>query len=100
MYWNITDEERLFMAFELADNPKLLKLFLKDFLTKKEIESFVIRLKAMCMIKEVATYENIRMITGLSPQTISRLTKIMKDRDCGVQQVIKKFEKKGRPYSA
>lgn len=99
MYWNLDDKDRLFTAFELADHPKLMREFLNNFLTKKEIEFFALRLKAMCMIKDCATYEQIRLMTGLSPTTIARLSKIMADRDCGTQKIIKKFTRKNKkPY--
>lgn len=83
----------------MADERDLLKAFLDDILTKKEFDACVLRLKAMCMIHDCVTYEQIRSATGLSPGTISRLSKIMRDYDCGTQQIVRKFEEKGSPYS-
>ena len=98
MYWNLDDKERFFTALELAaENKKLLRNFLGEFFTTKEIEAFALRPKVRCLVKDSATYKNIQMLTKLSPTTVSRLTKLVKDRECAIQQVIKKFTRNNKP---
>ncbi|MDP3962772.1 MAG: Trp family transcriptional regulator [bacterium] len=95
MYWNITDKERLYQAFELANNRKLLENFLSDILTEKEMEQCIKRLKAACLIHDCASYTQIHLMTKLSPSTIARLSKRFNKQDCGFSQIIKKFLSKG-----
>lgn len=59
MYWNISDKQRLLIAFTLANNPKLLEKFLADILTEKEIRDCEIRLKALCLIHDGASHAQI-----------------------------------------
>ena len=99
MYWNITDKERLITAFTMADKHDLVKRFLYDILTEKEIRECEIRLKAMCLLHDLATYTQIQSITGLAPATIARLSKKVNNRKSGFVEIIEKFKKIGPAYS-
>lgn len=99
MYWNITDKERLAESFKLAsEDTKLFEEFLSEILTKKEIEQLMKRLKAMCLLHDIASYSQIIKTTSLSSATIARLSKIVADRESGFRKIIKKFEKSGQAY--
>ncbi len=98
MYWNLMDKERLLKAFELANTPVLLEKLLTDLLTKKEITSLEKRLRAACMLKELATYKQIEQMTHLSSKTITFLSKKMSDRDSGLQKILRKFTSKEKSY--
>lgn len=98
MYWNITDKERFLQAFELANNRKLLENFLFDLFTEKEMQQCIIRLKAACLLYDGASYEQIRLVTKLSPATIARISKRFKNKECGFSKIISKFASKGPAY--
>jgi len=98
MHWNFKDTERLVRAFILADTTHLLRDFLKDLLTEKEIILFAKRLNAACLILDGAPYSQIQQITGLSSTTIARISKKLIDKRGGFQQIIKKFNPHGRRY--
>lgn len=95
MYWNINDEERLYQAFELANNRQLLIDLLFDLLTENELEQCKLRLKAVCLLHDGASYTQITKATKLSPTVIARLSKLLKEKNSGLLQIIKKFLLKG-----
>lgn len=97
MYWNTTDNDRLITALRIADKHGLCKDFLAELLTKEELETCVTRLKAMCMLYDGATYNEVRDLLGLSPATISKLAKIVKGNKSSFRKVLKKFEDMGNP---
>lgn len=97
MYWNITDKNRLIVALGIADKQGLYKDFLAELLTKEELEACVTRLKAMCMLYDGATYIQVRDLLGLSPSTISRLAKVVKNNKSGFLKIMRKFEDMGNP---
>jgi uncharacterized protein YerC len=98
MYWNLLDDERLIAAFRAADTPHLIRDFLKDLLTEKELELFARRFKAACMIHDGASYSEVRQFTGLSPNTIAYISKKMADKRGGFQEIIKRMNPHGRRY--
>ncbi len=98
MYWNLTDEDRFFEVFDLVEDPELLKKFLMAFLTKKELDAFFLRLKALCMLRDGLSYSQIRAHTGLSPNTISRLAKTMSEKNNPIDLTLRKFTKKIKTY--
>lgn len=99
MYWNLTDKERLVKSLELAaSNHMLFKDFLSDIMTEKEILTCEIRLKAMCLLYDGASYSQIRNITGFSTATIARLSKIAFNRKSSFRKIIEEFKKISKPY--
>ncbi len=96
MYWNIDDKERLYRAFELATDRRLLVNLLYDLLTDKELEQCIIRLKTACLLNDGASYTEIAKITKLSPTVIARLSKQLQEEDSGFLQILEKFLSKGR----
>jgi uncharacterized protein YerC len=98
MYWNLSDKERLIKSFVIADTTHLVRDFLKELMTEKEIDSFVKKLKAACMLYDAVPYSHIQQVTGLSSATIAQISKKLADKDSGFQQIIKKFNPHGRRY--
>ncbi len=98
MYWNLSEYERLILAFRVANNPHTIRDFLKDLLTEKEITLLAKRLTAACMLKDRASYTQIRNFTGLSPSTIVGISKKLADQHGGFQQIIKAMNPHGRRY--
>lgn len=98
MYWNLTDKDRLTKAFTLADNPKLMGKFLAEILSEKDIKKCEVKLTALCMLHDLATYKNVEQFTGLSPTTISQLSKVVNNEDSGFRQIIKMLKKQGPAY--
>jgi uncharacterized protein YerC len=98
MYWNLTDKDRLFEAFVLAQESKLMGKFLEDILTEHEMKECILRLKALCMLYDGATYKNVRLITGFSPATTARLAEKLKNNEGGITKVIRKFKRLGPAY--
>jgi uncharacterized protein YerC len=97
MYWNLTDKERLFQAFEIASgNRKLLERFFADIFTKKETEQFVIRLKIACLLHDGASYQYISSALRQSPTTIAKIAKKLDEKDSGYSKILEKFLSKGR----
>jgi TrpR-related protein YerC/YecD len=102
MYWNLTNKERFYESIKLAsENPELLKKFLGDLLTNQEIDQLAKRLEVMCLLKDLVSYSKITNVTGLSPNTIARLSKIVANRESGFRKIIEKFknQNKGKSYS-
>jgi uncharacterized protein YerC len=95
MYWNISDEERFYQAFELASCRRLLINLLYDLLTEKEMERCILRLKAACLLNDGASYTEIAKVTKLSPTIIARLSKQLQEEDSGFSEIIQKFLSKG-----
>ena len=98
MYWNLTDKDRLIKAFTFADNPKLMGKFLAEILSEKDIKKCEMKLNAMCMLHDLATYKSVEQFTRLSPTTVSRLSKVVNNRESGFREIIKKFKKQGPAY--
>jgi uncharacterized protein YerC len=100
MYWNINDKERLYQAFELADDRQLLIDLLYDLLTENELEQCKLRLKTACLLHDGASYTQITKTTKLSPTVIARIAKQLDEKDSGFSQIIEKFLSKsdGQSY--
>lgn len=98
MYWNVTDKERLILAFESAKNADLLEKFLEDLFTEKELLLYIKRLKAACLIQDGASYKQIQTITGLGPATIAQISKKLKNKEGGFREILKKLNPNGESY--
>lgn len=98
MYWNLTDRKRLLKALELAKKADILEEFLVELLSETELKTFERKLEAVCMLKDVTPYKIISQKTKLSPKTIVKLQETMRDFDSALQEVMRKFLEKGKPY--
>ncbi len=78
----------------------LLKLFLKDLFTEKELLQFMRRFEGAYWLSLGTPYEQIREMTGLSPTIIARLSKRFIDKKGGFWQVMHKvYPKRAHHFS-
>jgi uncharacterized protein YerC len=98
MYWNISDKERLIAAFCVAESDEDIAIFLADLFTAGEIDLCEKRLKAACLIKDGAPYSQIHSITGLSSNTIARISKQLRNKKGGFQRIMELLKQKGPAY--
>jgi TrpR-related protein YerC/YecD len=71
------------------DDPKLMKAFLRDIMTEKEITELSNRFKAAKMLIDSEKYTNVALVTGLSSRTIARISDWIKQGNGGYQTVIR-----------
>ena len=86
--WESPEAEELTAALLSIDTPELMKSFLRDVMTEKEITEFSKRLKAAKMLIASATYTDVALATGLSSRTIARISDWIKKGNGGYSQVI------------
>ena len=67
-----------------------LAVFLKDFLTESELESFSKRLSVAYWLRKKRSYENIQTNLKVSTRTIAQIQNLMKKK--GFQKAIKDME--------
>lgn len=83
------DYQSLYKAFLSVKNEMELKAFLEDLCTKKEVESFVLRLKAAQILLEGETYEEVIDKISISSTTLARVSKALK-YGTGYKNILKK----------
>ncbi len=98
MHWDYNNKDCLIQAFKLADSEHLIKLFLADLLTKKELDLCERRLKAAALLLEGAPYSKVEWLTGLSSTTIARISKKLVGHKGGFNEILAKFNPHGRRY--
>ena len=90
--WESPQAEQLITAFLSIDNPELMKAFLRDIMTEKEILELSNRLKAAQMLLTSQKYTEIAQTTGLSSRTIARIKDWIKQGNGGYKTVIDSLE--------
>ena len=88
--WNIKENEQLLSAFLILKNKDEAGRFLRDLMTKGEIEEFAKRLEAARLLSRDVQYLAIIEKTGLSSTTIARISKWLKGPLGGYCLVINK----------
>jgi len=86
--WTLPEAENLITAFLTIDTPELMRLFLRDIMTEKEITELSKRLKAAKMLIDSAKYTDVAQETGLSSRTIARISDWIKKDTGGYREVI------------
>ena len=86
--WKSSKAEDLVAALLIIDTPELMKSFLRDIMTEKEITELSNRLKAAKMLIDSAKYTDVAQTTGLSSRTIARISDWIKKGNGGYRQVI------------
>ncbi|MGV9001509.1 MAG: YerC/YecD family TrpR-related protein [Candidatus Saccharimonadaceae bacterium] len=74
--------ENLLVVFSSTTNPLVMRAFLQDVMTPKELQEISSRLQAAVMLEEGKKYTAIIDSTGLSSRTIARISDWMK-KDSG-----------------
>lgn len=90
--WKSSEAEDLVAALLTIDTPELMKSFLRDIMTEKEITELSTRLKAAKMLIDSAKYTDVVQITGLSSRTIARISNWIKKGNGGYREVITNLE--------
>lgn len=90
--WKSPGAEDLITALFSIDNPELMKLFLRDIMTEKEITELSNRLKAAKMLINSAKYTDVVQTTGLSSRTVARISDWIKKGTGGYREVITNLE--------
>lgn len=80
----------LFEVLTKIDNTELMKSFLCDILTKKEIDDISMRLLAARMLIGGCKYQDISDKTGLSSRTIARISSWIRRGNKGYSKIIGK----------
>lgn len=94
--WNDLLAQALLTALQIAaERPDILRSFLDDLMTRKEIEQIIARFQTIRLIKMGAPYRYINEYTGLSPATISRLTKTLCNKQSGLREILQKMHPAG-----
>lgn len=82
------DGERFIEAFMIIKERKLMKLFLRDLFTEKELNQFMRRFEAAYWLSMGTPYSQIQAVTGLSPNVIARVSDKFRDKKGGMWLVM------------
>ena len=88
MNWNTNEKKNLVKAILLLNNTNEAESFLRDLLTKTEIEEFSRRLETASMLSRGIHYSAIEEKTGFSSTTIARVSKWLKNGMGGYKKII------------
>jgi TrpR-related protein YerC/YecD len=91
MDWKNKENKRLIQAILALETENEAGRFLRDLMTKKEIEEFAKRLKAAEMLTDKISYSVIEQKTGLSSTTVARVAKWLKGKEGGYKTIINKL---------
>ncbi len=94
MNWNKPQNKALVQAILTLKSADGAQRFLRDLLTKDEIEEFGKRLRTAQMLTQKIPYSVIEKETGLSSTTIARVSKWLKGKQGGYRRVISKLHHK------
>ena len=89
--WNTKENKKLVEAFLTLKSTDEAQLFLRDIMTKGEIEEFANRLKAASLLSQDVQYSTIIKRTGLSSTTIARTAKWLKGSLGGYRLVLSRL---------
>jgi TrpR-related protein YerC/YecD len=91
MDWKSKENKRLIQAILALKTDNEARRFLRDLMTKKEIEEFAKRLQAAEMLTEKSPYSVIENETGLSSTTVARVAKWLNGKGGGYRTIIGKL---------
>lgn len=90
---NRTEQNKLYDAIVSIKDRKECADFLKDLLTKTELNEVAARWLVARLLNKGTTYVEIENITGLSSTTIARVHKWLKKSKGGYVAMLDKFDK-------
>lgn len=88
MNWNKPENRKLVSAVLALKNTKEAGNFLRDLLTKDEIDDFAKRLQTAELLTKNTPYTEIIKITGFSSTTVARVSKWLNNGQNGYKTVI------------
>ncbi len=86
--WKTKDRQALLEAVLALKNKDEAKLFLRDLLTREEIEEVSKRLLAARMLTDGSSYREVERATGFSSTTVARVSKWLQGSLGGYRLVI------------
>jgi len=89
--WKTKESMQLVEALLSLKNPEESRLFLRDLMTKGEIEEFARRLEAARLLSKDTQYSAIIEKTGLSSTTVARISKWLKGSLGGYKLVLNRM---------
>ena len=91
MDWKTPENKRLIQAVLALESPDETQRFLRDLMTKGEIDEFARRLKAAEMLSEKIPYTVIEKETGFSSTTVARVARWLNKGEGGYKKMISKL---------
>ena len=92
--WSKLQQPDLFKAFLSLKNEDELKAFFRDLMTEKELVEFDMRWGIAKMLDSGMTFAQIEAKTGISPITITRINKWLKDGCGGYKMMIDRLKER------
>lgn len=92
--WSTKKNTQLVKAILALESEKEAENFLRDLMTKKEVEEFANRLEAAKLLSNNVQYNAIIEGTGLSSTTIARISKWLKGSLGGYRLVLSRLANK------
>ena len=90
--WNTSHGKNLAQAYMIASRrPDLMKEFLDDLFSKKELEQCDARLYTAYLLALDTPYDFIRKMTGQSYTTIARISKKLRFKNGGYYSVLREL---------
>ena len=86
--WSLPETIELLKAFSMLQSQDETKRFLRDLFSETEIADFSKRWQAARMLDQNQTFVQIQEITGLTPTTIARVNKWLKEGCGGYKDLI------------
>lgn len=99
MNWNKPETKALVKAILTLKNSDEARRFLRDLLTKDEIEEFSKRFLTAEMLASGQPYSAIEKRTGLSSTTVARVSKWLNGRQGGYRKVISRLHHHSIPIA-
>lgn len=81
----------VFMSFQSKDE---LKMFFRDLMSERDLREFAMRWEVAKMLDAGKTYEQIQEKTGAAMETISKISRWLKEGTGGYKMMIERFKKK------
>jgi len=91
MKWTTYQSKVLVQAILALKTPDEARRFLRDLMTKGEIEEFSKRLQAAEMLTQKVPYSIIEEKTGLSSTTVARVSKWLNGKGGGYKTIISRL---------
>jgi TrpR-related protein YerC/YecD len=103
----ITEEEKIKIWLEIKEkspdlievflslkNEDELKAFFRDLMSERDLREFAMRWEVVKMLDAGITYEQIQESTGAAMDTISKISRWLKEGCGGYKMMIERFKKK------
>ena len=88
MDWNNKEKRRLIQAVLALETTNEAKRFLRDLMTKREIEDFAKRFETAELLSQKTPYSEIEKKTGFSSTTVARVSKWLNGDEGGYRTII------------